>query len=256
MKAKILGCSGGIGGPSLRTTSILIDDDILIDAGTGIADLDIDEMGAVDHVFITHTHLDHIAALPLMLDTVADRRRQPLTIHATREVLDILRQHIFNWLIWPDFSEIPSAAAPTMRFAEIAVGQAVDLGGERLLTPLPVEHSVPAVGYHLASGNGSLVFSGDTGSCPAFWQAVNGIADLRYLIVECAFPDEQAELAALSKHYCPQALLADLRKLERQCEIFVMHLKPGMEEKIMQEIADETAWYQPRILTRNTLLEF
>ena len=137
MKLRILGCSGGIGGDHLRTTALRVDDDILIDAGTGVAALSIDELAAIDHVFITHAHLDHIAALPLMLDTIADRRTSPLVVHGTAEVLEVLRRHIFNWAIWPDFAAIPSADSPFMRYEPLVPGAAVDLGGRRL-TALPV----------------------------------------------------------------------------------------------------------------------
>lgn len=108
MKLRILGCSGGIGGRSQRTTSLLLDRDILVDAGTGVGDLSMAELAMIDHVFLTHTHLDHIASLPLLIDTVADRRSGPLTVYGTAAVLTVLRNHIFNWAIWPDFSEIPS----------------------------------------------------------------------------------------------------------------------------------------------------
>jgi ribonuclease BN (tRNA processing enzyme) len=110
MKVRILGCSGGIGGRHLRTTSMLVDHDILIDAGTGVADLSLAELAMIDHVFITHSHLDHIASLPLMIDSIADMRDKPLTVYATDSTLEILKNHIFNWAIWPDFSEIPSHA--------------------------------------------------------------------------------------------------------------------------------------------------
>ena len=109
MKVRILGCSGGIGGCHLRTTSIMVDHDILIDAGTGLGDLSIPELAQINHLFLTHTHLDHIACLPLMVDTVGDMRERPLTVHATEAVIEILHAHVFNWLIWPDFCEIPSS---------------------------------------------------------------------------------------------------------------------------------------------------
>ena len=44
MKLRVLGCSGGIGGRHLRTTSLLVDNDILIDAGTGVGDVSLAEL--------------------------------------------------------------------------------------------------------------------------------------------------------------------------------------------------------------------
>ena len=125
MKIRILGCSGGIGGRHLRTTSLLVDNDILIDAGTGVGDLAIAELAQIDHVFITHSHLDHTACLAFLVDTVGEMRNRPMTVHATGATLEILRAHLFNWATWPDFSEIPTAEKPFMRFSEIRLGEAV-----------------------------------------------------------------------------------------------------------------------------------
>lgn len=255
MKLRVLGCSGGIGGKLMRTTALLLDHDVLIDAGTGVADLSIPELAAIDHVFLTHTHLDHIAALPLLIDTVADRRTRPITVYGTQAVLTILRNHIFNWAIWPDFSEVPTPEAPFLRFQALEVGEQIDLGGRRI-GALPVEHTVPAVAYHLDSGAASLVFSGDTGVCDSLWRAVNRIANLRYLIIECAFSNREQRLAIISKHLCPGLLAAELQKLERDCEIHITHLKPGQIELTMEEIEQCLGDYQPRMLQNNQVFEF
>lgn len=255
MKLRVLGCSGGIGGRNQRTTSLLVDRDILVDAGTGVADLSIAELALIDHVFLTHTHLDHIASLPLMIDTVADRRSQPLTVYGTNAVLTILRNHIFNWAIWPDFAEVPSPEHPFLRYQPIELGQPVSLGG-REFTALPVEHTVPAIGYRIDSGQGSLVFSGDTGSCDAFWRTVNRIPNLRHLIIECAFSNRELRLAIISKHLCPDMLAKELQKLERDCEIYITHLKPGQIELTMEEIERCLGDFQPKMLQNNQVFEF
>jgi ribonuclease BN (tRNA processing enzyme) len=255
MKLRVLGCSGGIGGRHLRTTAMLLDHDILIDAGTGVGDLSVDELAEIDHVFLTHSHLDHIAALPLMIDTVADRRTKPLIVYAPEAVLDILRRHIFNGLVWPDFSQLPSIEKPLMRYQPIVLGQTISLDGRRI-TALPVDHTVPAVGYHLDSGAASLVFSGDTGVCDAFWQAVNRIDNLKHLIIECAFSNQEQALATLSKHLCPTMLVSELRKLERDCDIHITHLKPGQIELTMVEIEHCFAGFNPRMLKNNRLFKF
>lgn len=255
MKLRILGCSGGIGGRHLRTTSLLVDHDTLVDAGTGVADLSIAELSVIDHVFLTHTHLDHIAGLPLMVDTVGDRRSKPLTVYGTPAVLTILRNHIFNWAIWPDFSEIPSVEKPFLRFQSIELNQVVDVGG-RKFRALPVEHTVPAVAYHIESPQASLVFSGDTGVCDAFWKAVNRIKNLRHLIIECAFSNREERLAQLSKHLCPRLLTSELQKLERKCEIYITHLKPGQIELTMEEIESCLGDYQPKMLQNNQVIDF
>ena len=255
MKLRVLGCSGGIGGHYLHTTSLLLDQDILIDAGTGVFELSLDELAGIDHVFLTHTHLDHIAALPLMLDSVADRRQRPLTVYGSVAAINSLKQHIFNWVIWPDFSVLPNAEKPFLRYQAIELAETVCLDG-RYLTPLPVDHTVPAVGYRIDSGAASLVFSGDTGGCDAFWQIINQIENLRYLIIECAFSNRDQDLALSSKHLCPSLLAIELQKLERECEIYITHIKPGQIEQTVTELAHGLAIHQPRMLQTNQIFEF
>lgn len=254
MRIRILGCSGGIGGRHFRTTSILVDNDILIDCGTGVADLSIAELAQIDHVFLTHSHMDHIACLPLMVDTVGDMRNRPLTVHATPATEEILRAHVFNWAIWPDFSEIPSAAEPWLRFRPIKVGQAIELQGRRIV-PLPANHTVPAVAYQLDSGRASLVFSGDTGSCPELWQAVNAIDNLKILVVETAFSNRERRVAEVSLHLCPSMLLEELGYLQSRPEIYITHLKPGQIELTMDEIEDSIGEFSPRMLQSNQVFE-
>src|SRR5689334_4593509 len=162
MRLRVLGCSGGIGGRHLRTTSFLLDADVLIDAGTGVGDLTLAELSQIDHIFITHSHLDHVASIPFLVDTVGGMRGKPIVVHASRATIEIMKNHLFNWAIWPDFSEIPSPEAPFLRYEEMEMGASMELGGRRI-TALPAVHTVPAVGYHLDSGGASLVFTGDTG---------------------------------------------------------------------------------------------
>jgi len=253
MKVTILGCSGGIGG-ALRTTAMLVDDDILIDGGTGVGDLSLAALTRIDHVFITHSHLDHIACIPLMIDSVAYRRTRPITLYATAAVLRILREHIFNWQVWPDFTQIPDARTPFMRYQTITVGHTVVLG-ERRITPTPAQHTVPAVGYHLDSGAASLVFTGDTTSQDALWDYLNRIDNLRYLLIETAFPEQQQDVAIASKHLHPALLAKELAKLRRPAEIYVTHLKPGEDDVITNEVEALAAQFAPRFLHNQQVFE-
>jgi cAMP phosphodiesterase len=246
MRFKVLGCSGGIGGMR-RTTSFLVDDDILIDAGTGVGDLSLDALQRIDHVFVTHAHLDHICSIPFLVDSVARLRDKPLTVYAVEGVLATLREHVFNWAVWPDFTRVPNADTPFMRYQTLRVGEVVVLGG-RAITPIPAEHVVPAVGYHLDSGVGSLVFTGDTTVNPALWPYLNGVKNLRYLLIETAFCEAEKSLAVLSKHLCPSMLAMELAQLKQPAEIFITHLKPGEDELTMREIAEQVQGHSPREL--------
>ena len=255
MKVRVLGCSGGIGGRHLRTTSLLVDNDILIDAGTGVGDVSLAELMLIDHIFITHSHLDHVCSIPFLVDTVGVMRNKPLTVHAIEPTLEIIRNHIFNWSIWPDFAQIPTPSKPFMRYEALQLGETVELKG-RKITALPANHVVPAVGFQVDSGQASLVFTGDTTTHDPLWQAVNKITNLRYLIIETAFCNRERDLAIAAKHFCPSLLAEELTKLERNAEIFITHLKPGEIELTMQEIEDCAGEYKPRMLQNNQVFEF
>jgi ribonuclease BN (tRNA processing enzyme) len=255
LRLKVLGCSGGIGGRHMRTTSFLVDGDVLLDAGTGVGDLSLAELALVDHIFVTHSHLDHVSSIAFIADTVGGMRAQPILVHALPETIAILKNHIFNWEIWPDFTQIPSPEKPFMRYAEITLGGTVTLAG-RAFTPLPAIHTVPAVGYQLDSGGGSLVFTGDTGPNDALWEIVNRIGNLKYLIIETAFANKERHLAELSRHLCPSMLAEELAKFARDAEVYVTHLKPGETELTMQEIEESSGRLQPRMLQNNQVFEF
>ena len=246
MRIKILGCSGGIGG-DLRTTSFLVDDDILIDAGTGVGDLLIDELAKIDHIFITHSHLDHITSIPFLVDTVCGMRNKPIILYGTSETLQIIKDHIFNWKIWPDFSVIPTPETAFMAYQTIRVGEPVKIGG-RSFTAIPAEHVVPAVGYLLDSGDARLIFSGDTTLNDTLWDIANATKNLKYIIIETAFPNKERELAVVSKHLCPSMLSEELAKLTRPVEILVTHLKPCEVHLTMSEIGRNAGKWRPRML--------
>jgi len=255
VRLRILGCSGGIGGRHLRTTSMLLDHDVLIDAGTGVSDLSLAELSLIDHIFVTHSHLDHISSIPFLVDTVGGMRANPVTVYAQSATIEVMRNHVFNWSIWPDFTQLPTVDKPFMRFEPIQIGQEIDIKGRRI-TALPANHVVPAVGFHLDSGKASLVFSGDTTTNDALWKLVNKINNLKYLIIETAFCNREKQLAILSKHLCPSMLAEELAKLERNAEIFISHLKPGEIELTMQEIEECAGQYKPRMLQNNQVFEF
>ncbi|HSD61669.1 MAG TPA: 3',5'-cyclic-nucleotide phosphodiesterase [Burkholderiales bacterium] len=254
MRLRILGCSGGIGG-HLRTTSMLLDSDVLIDAGTGVGDLSLSELTLIDHVFVTHSHLDHIAGIPFLVDSVGGMRDRPLTLHASRATLEIIRRHVFNWEIWPDFTQIPDPADSYLRYQPLELGETVELTGRRI-TPLPANHTVPAVGFLLDSGKASLAFTGDTTNHDPLWEVVNRVPNLRFLIIETAFCNREKELAVASRHLCPSMLAEELAKLKLRPEIFITHLKPGEIELTMQEIEAAVGALRPRMLLNNQVIEF
>jgi ribonuclease BN (tRNA processing enzyme) len=235
MKVRVLGCSGAIA-KDCRTTSFLIDDDVLIDAGTGVGDLCLEGMRRIDHVMLTHSHLDHIAALPLMVDAVAAQRTTPLVVYGLAGTLQALQTHIFNDVIWPDFTRIPSPERPFVRLQEIRIGQFLGIRG-KLIEVLPAVHTVPACGYAVSHGQANWVFTGDTECNPAFWKRLNEM-DVGMLVIETAFSNREQELAKRSLHLSPLSLASELDHIApgKQYPIYITHTKPAETDQIMAEI--------------------
>ncbi|WP_422848122.1 MBL fold metallo-hydrolase [Acidovorax sp. M14] len=235
MKVRVLGCSGAIA-KDCRTTSFLIGDSILLDAGTGVGDLTLEEMGKIDHVLLTHSHLDHIAALPLMLDAVSSQRRHPVQVHALAPTISALQTHVFNNVIWPDFSAIPSAASPFLQYQAFVCGDVLSIAGVRIEV-LPAHHTVPAVGFAVLGDTGWWVFSGDTGRNPTFWARINTLK-VACLVIETAFSNRERELARRSLHLSPETLAQELANipLAERYPVYITHTKPSETALIMDEI--------------------
>lgn len=258
---KTLGCSGGIG-KGLSTTAFLLDHDILIDAGTGVGDLSLDELRHINHIFLTHSHLDHIAGVPFIADAVGASRQSPLLVYGTRATLDALQKHILNNVIWPDFTIIPSPSNPFIRLIPIEIGQSTQIGDREILA-IPVKHSIPANGYAITSSSGNtVIFSGDTGPSVDFWHATNQFPNLKHVIIETSFNDSEEELAKISGHFSPRLLIEDLKLFKQtSAQLWITHLKPDDGDSIFDEIASrvkasDAAYSSPKKLTKETTLTF
>ena len=236
MSIRVLGCSGSIAA-GCRTTAFLVDDHLLIDAGTGVGDLTLDELAAVDHILLSHSHLDHVLGVPLLADSVMRKRgpdRPPITVHGLPQTLDALRQHVFNGVIWPDFTRLPTREQPILRLQPFAIGDAMTFGARRIEV-LPALHTVPAVGFAVQGATGHWVFTGDTAANPALWERLAHL-EVATLVIETAFRDDEAPLAAVSRHLHPAALGRELQHLQRSAAVYITHIKPGELEAVMAEI--------------------
>ena len=247
MKIRVLGCSGAIA-RGCKTTSFLVDHDMLIDAGTGVGDLTREEMLRIEDLFLTHAHLDHIAYLPLMLDTIAASRvGRPLRVHALPHTLLALHQHVFNDVIWPDFTRLPTPDTPLLTFHELHTGEVRQCKG-RTVEALPAVHSIPAVGYAVRGpepGAPWWAFTGDTERNLALWQRINQL-DVHSLFIETAFSNRESELAQLSRHLSPHTLAQELAHIApgRRYPIFITHTKPSETDVILSEITQLRAAMQ------------
>ncbi len=254
MRIRVLGCSGGIGAGSL-TTALLVDDDVLIDAGTGIGDLELSDIHSIRHVFLTHSHLDHIAGLPMLADHIfEDNLATPLTVYAREETLRAVQDHLFNGVIWPDFAKLPSPEKPMLRYRVCSPGDTITVG-HRDFYAIDVMHSVPSLGYTVQKSGGTFAVSGDTKSNETLWPVLNACDDLKVLVIEVSFPDEMQELAAIAGHYTPQTLTDDLKQLQHDPEIWLTGMKPGEESRIFDQVLAAAPDKNIQMLSRGTILQ-
>lgn len=234
---------------------MLIDDDVLLDAGTGVGDLTMPELLRIRHVFLTHSHLDHVAGLALFLDTVFGAEPgTPVNVYARAETLAALREHLFNWVIWPDFSQLPDAENPMLNFVVCDPGSVVPVG-DRRVRAVSVKHSVPALGFCFTQGERVLAVSGDTATNESLWPVLNELPGLDVLIIEVSFPNAAAELARDSGHYCPASLAEDLAKLRHQPNIWLTAMKPGEEQIILDEVRRALPQRHVNMLNRGTVID-
>ncbi len=253
MRIRVLGCSGGIGAGS-RTTALLIDNDVLIDAGTGIGDLELSDIDCIRHVFLTHSHLDHIAGLPMLIDRIFDENHElPVTVYAREETLRAIQEHLFNGVIWPDFARLPTPERPMMRYQVCSPGDTVSIN-HRDFYAVDVMHSVPSLGYTVRNSGGVFAVSGDTKTNETLWPVLNACDDLKLLIIEVSFPDEMGALADVAGHYTPKTLAADLDRLQQDPEIWLTGMKPGEEARILEQVSKAAPHKNIKMLSRGTVL--
>jgi len=234
MELRVLGCSGGEA-EGERLTCLLVNQWLAIDAGCLTQVLTQSEQVGIRHIFLTHSHLDHICTLPFFTKNIFGHKDVPVEIHALPETLDALRRHLFNDELWPDFSVIPSPVNPIIRYSEILPGQGFELDGLRI-TPVAVNHLVPCMGYRVEDDHSAFIFTSDTAETDEVYALANATPNLRLFVTEASFPNAQASLAEASKHLTPEKLAGELKKLNAGVPVGVFHLTPGDRPVIVPEI--------------------
>ncbi|KDE39322.1 MAG: 3',5'-cyclic-nucleotide phosphodiesterase [Nitrincola lacisaponensis] len=236
MKVEVLGCSGGMGAGEY-TTCVRINDQLLIDAGSGLGTLSQSEMLKIQQVYLTHAHLDHVCFLPLLLDNLFEQLHSPLQVCALPEVIAVLKTHLFNWSIWPDFTTLPNTQSPVLEFVPVDRAYAV-VAGVKQVSPIKAHHVVPACGYRIESDEGKVFcFSGDTSFDPQVVDAYDQLGSIDCLMLECAFPDRLQHIADQSRHLTPHSLAGFIRSLKKPPgALWITHLKPAFRDEIQAQL--------------------
>ena len=209
---------------------------VAFDAGSlanGITEL---EKNSIRDVVVTHAHLDHIAGLPLFIDDLFPILQEPIRVHASLDVIEVLETHIFNWKVYPRFSEIKNSFGPVIEYRPIPKDLSFDVRGLKVRA-VPVNHKVPSYAFLIRFGNESVVMTGDTAEMSGFWDVVNECKQIDALLIECAFPDEFEDLAAISHHLTPRGLRSELKKIKTEVgRIYVTNMKPSYREIIVEQL--------------------
>ena len=230
----------GLGHATLeqRLTCYLIDDCVAVDAGSIAIGLTAEQRGKVRDIIITHTHMDHIASLPIFIDDLYPTLEEPMRIHATPEVIQLLERDVFNWSVYPRFSRLHNDYGPVMEYIPIPEGPEFNVAHLKVRA-IPVNHVVPTVGLIISDGSTTIAFSSDTAETDDFWRVVNETPKLDAMLIEASFPNEMASLAEISRHFTPAALAQELNKLNHNgLDILAVHLKPAYRETVVKELQD------------------
>lgn len=237
MQIHVLGCYGGEA-LGVRMTCLLIEGSIALDAGSLAEALPVQDQVAVRSIVLTHSHMDHTAAIPFFVENVYSAREddQTIEIYASEPTIYALRRHLFNNATWPDFTRIPNHLLPAVRFIELEDEVPVTIDGVTF-TPVPVNHLVPTYGYLIEKGGSSVLWSSDTGPTRRLWEVANRTPNLKAVCLETTFDNSLQQVADVSQHLTPQTLTAELEKLEKNVPIYLHHLKPACIEQIKKEVA-------------------
>jgi ribonuclease BN (tRNA processing enzyme) len=235
MKIRVLGAYGAEG-LAQRPSAFLVNERVLIDGGTVGGALATTEQLAIEHALVSHSHLDHIAGLAYLTETLAlCEAHGPLTIASLEPVVTALRTSIFNDIVWPDFTRLPTPQAPVLRFQPLAE-DAEQRVGDLWVTPVPVNHTVPTSGFIVHDRTSAVIYSGDTGPTDALWKAAREIGGLRAIILECAFPNRMAALADIARHMTPELIRRELDKMPDDVPVMIFHVKPQFYDEIGEEL--------------------
>lgn len=219
-------------------TCFIVDDLVAFDAGSLAMSVSGKQRAQIRDVVLTHAHLDHIAGLPLFIDDLFARLSEPIRVHASPEAIDVLERDVFNWSVYPRFSELSNDNGAVMEYRPFDVNEEFSVKHLRIRA-INVNHKVPTTGFIVSDGAAKFALTGDTAEMDEFWAVVNSEEDLSAILVECAFPNDLSELAEIAHHLTPSTLAAELAKFNNQkCPVYVINLKPMYREQVIEGIME------------------
>lgn len=237
MEVRVLGCYGGEM-PGHRTTCLMINHNLLIDAGAATSALTIEEQTKIDAIVISHSHLDHIRDLGFLADNIFGQRPNPVRIFGLPETIAHIKAHVLNNQVWPDFSQLPTPENSVITFNHLDENQTLELEG-LTFTACRVNHTVPAAGFIVGNQSHAFAYSGDTGPTQAIWDRVNQDTRVSAIFIEVSFPNRLAQLAEVSGHLTPASAKREIEKLDnKDIAIYVFHMKPQFVKEIGAELKE------------------
>jgi ribonuclease BN (tRNA processing enzyme) len=234
MLVQVIGGHGGVS-PNFKNTSYLIDRKLLIDAGSVASGIQIDQQVLIDHILISHSHLDHISDLAFMADNCFGLKGRPFEVHTADVVRKNIMTHLLNDEIWPDFTKLPNEENPTLRFNDLKEDTKVELGDYKV-TMIKVNHPAGGYGFIVERKNSAVVFTQDTGPTDKIWEAAKQVPNLKAIFTEVSFPNKLQGVATASFHHTPQTIQEEIKKMPGNVPIFLGHLKPNYQMDLIQEI--------------------
>jgi cAMP phosphodiesterase len=254
MIVKVGGCYGGVA-PGFNSVGFLLNESLLLEGGTVTSVFNAAEQEAIKYILVSHIHLDHTKEIFFLLDNLAQMGADAVTLAGTDEVVEGARKHLFNQQIWPDFSVLPSEESPVLKFQELPEDVFTRLG-EFEIMPIAVNHPVPATGFVIRDGGGSIVYTGDTGPTKKIWETARREEGLKAVFAETSFPNSMEKVARASGHITPALLERELDLLNRPgVPVYIFHMKPLFAEEIREEL-EALGIAELRLLEQGALYEF
>lgn len=235
MKLKILDSGLGSGPAKQYASSYLVNDVLAIDAGCLGFWKTPAHQSTIRHVLITHCHMDHIASLPSFLENSYDPNLDAVAVYALPHTVDALQKHLFNDVIWPDFTRIKVSGKPLLRWQPIAPGEPFVAAGLDV-TAVMVNHIVPTCGFIVTDQLSTIVFGGDSGPSQV-WGSIDSFPRPRTIVLEATFPNSMHELAVASGHLTPRMFCQEVTRMPTVDHIIAVHMKEVFRPQIEQELA-------------------